>query len=58
METYCRAKALPGRMIPVPREISKGCGLAWKAPVEEETRLTREFESAGLRWAEARVLRI
>lgn len=26
--------ALPGRLIPVPAQISAGCGLAWCAPLE------------------------
>ena len=26
MEQYARAHGLPGRMIPVPREITAGCG--------------------------------
>lgn len=30
-EETCRRQGLPGRMIPVPGEISAGCGLAWKA---------------------------
>ena len=29
METYCKEKNLPGRIIPVPGEISAGCGLCW-----------------------------
>lgn len=28
-EKACKAAGRPGRMIPVPREISAGCGLAW-----------------------------
>lgn len=28
MEQYARAHGLPGRMIPVPREITAGCGLS------------------------------
>lgn len=34
MERKCNAQNLPGRMIPVPREISAGCGLAWRIPAE------------------------
>lgn len=30
-EQLCGEQGLPGRMIPVPGEISAGCGLAWKA---------------------------
>lgn len=34
MERYCLNNAVPGRLIPVPREISAGCGMAWSAPPE------------------------
>ena len=37
-EKLCEAKAVPGRLIPVPKEISSGCGLAWCV----------DFESANL----------
>lgn len=39
MEAYCKANAYPGRLIPVPRMISAGCGLCWAAPVEERARI-------------------
>ena len=32
METACRAAGLPGRLIPVPRSITAGCGMCWSAP--------------------------
>lgn len=35
MEKYCLANAVPGRLIPLPGEISAGCGMAWCAPPEE-----------------------
>ena len=34
MEKICKAENVPGRLIPVPRVISAGCGLAWAAPLE------------------------
>ena len=34
MEKACQELRVPGRLIPVPREISAGCGLAWCAPLE------------------------
>ena len=34
MEKACKAEEVPGRLIPVPRVISAGCGLAWAAPLE------------------------
>ena len=30
MEKAARACGAPGRLIPVPREISAGCGMAWR----------------------------
>lgn len=35
-EQAARAQDIPGRLIPVPREITAGCGLAWSAPPEAE----------------------
>lgn len=32
METVCRENGVPGRLIPVPRVITAGCGLCWAAP--------------------------
>ena len=32
MESACRAAGLPGRLIPVPRSITAGCGVCWAAP--------------------------
>ena len=35
VEAAAREAGFPGRMIPIPSEISAGCGLAWCIPVEE-----------------------
>ena len=32
LEKYCSEHGIPGRLIPIPREITAGCGLAWSAP--------------------------
>lgn len=34
MEQACRERQAPGRLIPVPRTISAGCGLVWCAGLE------------------------
>ena len=39
-EKYCLERGVPGRLIPVPREITAGCGLAWKAEVDQEEAVT------------------
>ncbi len=36
MEAECQKDEIPGRLIPVPRQISAGCGLAWSMPVAWE----------------------
>ena len=34
MEALCREQGVPGRLIPVPRSITAGCGICWAAPRE------------------------
>ena len=34
MERSCKEADLPGRLIPVPRTITAGCGMCWSAPPE------------------------
>ena len=38
-EKLFQENGLPGRMIPVPAQISAGCGLAWKAEPDEKQAL-------------------
>ncbi len=50
-EKYCLEKGVPGRLIPVPREITAGCGLAWKAEVDQEEAVTAALEAAGIAYS-------
>ena len=34
-EKQCQTRQVPGRLIPLPREISAGCGLAWRMLPED-----------------------
>ena len=34
MERLCRKQGVPGRLIPVPRSVTAGCGMCWAAPRE------------------------
>lgn len=45
MEKICKEEGHPGRLIPVPREITAGCGLAWSAPPEAEEELKKALKS-------------
>lgn len=39
MERCCKQKGLDGRLIPVPKQISAGCGMAWAALPEARASL-------------------
>lgn len=41
---------LNGRLIPIPSEISAGCGLAWKADLAAKEKLLAFMENEGIRW--------
>lgn len=43
MEHFCHNHNLAGRLIPIPRVLSAGCGMAWKVPKKEADSLF--FES-------------
>ena len=48
MEKACKEGMLPGRLIPVPREISAGCGLAWCAPPDQREPLLAIMSERGI----------
>ena len=48
MEKVCQELRVPGRLIPVPREISAGCGLAWCAPLEAQERVESIMRENGI----------
>lgn len=45
------AGGVPGRVIPVPSEISAGCGLAWSVPAAEREALETALRERGLAYA-------
>ena len=40
VERFCKEHQIPGRLIPVPREISASCGLSWTVEAEQEACLS------------------
>ena len=50
-EKYCLERGVPGRLIPVPREITAGCGLAWKAAPEQEETVLAALNAAGIEFS-------
>ena len=57
-DKLCAKNGLPGRLIPIPREITAGCGFAWKAAPEDEAVLIHALTKEGIEWASTHVLEI
>jgi hypothetical protein len=47
-EDFCLDRGIDGRLIPLPREISAGCGLAWSAPPGDPAGLRALLAEAGV----------
>lgn len=47
-EDFCAGRGAEGRLIPLPREISAGCGLAWSAPPGENATIRELLCAAGI----------
>ena len=48
-EKHCMAEGLPGRLIPVPTQITAGCGMAWMADPADRPALEEAIEKDRLR---------
>ncbi len=48
MEKCCKEYRVAGRLIPVPREISAGCGLSWCADLKEREKLQETMRKVGM----------
>lgn len=49
---------ISGRLIPVPKQISAGCGLAWSAPEGEREAVVRSFGLMQLSFDQMTVVQI
>lgn len=58
MEKFCQRQDLPGRIIPLPSEISAGCGLAWKTDPDQKPVFLEKLRQAGIEWDSMIVLKI
>lgn len=48
MEKACKEYQVPGRIIPVPRAISAGCGLSWCAALEDREQIVSMMRMTGI----------
>lgn len=49
-ENVCREHGISGRLVPVPREITAGCGLAWMTDPEQKETIFTFFREQNLSW--------
>lgn len=50
LEAGCQKESIPGRLIPVPKQISSGCGLSWAMPVDWGKDMKQWMEERGFCW--------
>ena len=48
MEKACKEYQVPGRIIPVPRAISAGCGLSWCAALDDREQIVSMMRRVGI----------
>ena len=48
MEKACKEQEVPGRIIPVPRAISAGCGLSWCAEISAREQIMAMMKKTGI----------
>lgn len=53
MEKSAMQHQIPGRLIPIPTEITAGCGLAWRMPTEEYPLYEEKIRELGLNYDKA-----
>ena len=44
---------IPGRLIPIPREITAGCGLAWRIGAEEYPDCRQKIQDLQMKYQDA-----
>lgn len=49
MEDACKRAGVPGRLIPIPRSITAGCGMCWAAPLEAQAQVEELLERENLK---------
>ena len=57
-EKLLQEAGFPGRIIPIPRQLSAGCGLAFRTQMELRERAQEVLKEAGIRWHEMEPVRL
>ena len=44
VDALCRQEGIPGRIIPLPKEVSAGCGLSWRTEISQRPVMEALFQ--------------
>lgn len=58
MEKYCMEHHIEGRLIPLPTQISAGCGLAWKTRPDALDMVIQQMKDGGLSWQQIAIIEL
>ncbi|MGI6105963.1 MAG: DUF3343 domain-containing protein [Raoultibacter sp.] len=47
-QSACERRGVPGKLMPIPRQMSAGCGLAWRTPLAQAAQLDSLLHDASL----------
>lgn len=57
-EKACREAGLEGRLIPIPRELSAGCGFVWCAPPKLQSKIEELLQEKEITYEEIRIMMV
>lgn len=55
-ESICKSKNIDGKLVPVPRVLSAGCGVAWQCLPDLQKNILNLLESEDIEWEEYAIL--
>ena len=58
MEKDGQEHRLPGRLIPIPSQITAGCGLAWKAEPDAKEQFIEQLKQGGISWEQMQIVEL
>ena len=55
-EEACKSRKIEGRLVPVPRALSAGCGISWKGNSEDKDITEKALREEDIEWEELALL--
>lgn len=54
----CERNGVDGRLIPIPRQLTAGCGLVWSAPLTARAPLMKLLDDPAINYSERTILEL